>query len=112
MSMNRFGGDSFPPLVLYKMYSKGSNVHYFSGNRIIQPGSQASMDSCSIMGNRVFHQNALQTQYSQKTFKTYEPYQVDNKLEFIQYMNSLDDRPAYLGGRNNGWRELSIAGRN
>lgn len=120
MLMPRFGGESFPPVILFKIFSKGTNVHYFSGHRLIQSGSQvkamylgnnnqAAIDSCSVMGARTYRENIMINEYHHDAFGIYEPYEVGNKLEFVQYLNSLDERPAHLGGRNNGWRELTIA---
>ncbi|KAJ3398918.1 putative protein CXorf58 [Chytridiales sp. JEL 0842] len=34
---------------------------------------------------------------------------VTNEMDYVNYMNSLDLLPAHLGGRNNGWRELSLS---
>ncbi|KAI9143241.1 hypothetical protein BKA69DRAFT_1063090 [Paraphysoderma sedebokerense] len=39
----RFGGSQFPPLIYYKVYTLGTNVHYFSGNRVIKAGSQVPL---------------------------------------------------------------------
>ncbi|KAI8904302.1 hypothetical protein EDD86DRAFT_77063 [Gorgonomyces haynaldii] len=36
----RLGGSEFPPKILFKIYTKGMNVHYFSGHRIITAHSQ------------------------------------------------------------------------
>jgi hypothetical protein len=65
------------------------------------------MDAFTVMGAKTYHEGVILEEHYQKTFGVYEPYQVGNKMEFVQYLNSLDERPAYLGGRNNGWRELA-----
>ena len=39
-------------------------------------------------------------------------YDVTNFIEYIQFRNLLDKSPAYIGGRNNGWREISYNGTN
>jgi hypothetical protein len=66
------------------------------------------MDSCDLMGGRVFYENLMANDYQQRIFNIYEPYDIGTKLEFVKYLNSMDDRPANLGGRNNGWRVLEI----
>jgi hypothetical protein len=85
------------------------NIQYFSGHRVIQVGTKAAMDSCSMMGARVYRQCYEVEQQFHEAFGVYDTYEVDSRMEFVQYLNSMDERPAYLGGRNNGWRELTIA---
>ena len=36
----RLNGEVFPPQIVYKIYSQGSNTHYFSGRRLLNPGSK------------------------------------------------------------------------
>ena len=69
---------------------------------------KSSIDAMSLMGPRAYTQQcSLINQYRDST-KIFEKYEIQSKMEFVQYLNSLDDRPAYLGGRNNQWRELSL----
>lgn len=103
----RFGGTQFPPSIYYKVYTNSRAVQYFSGTKFIAPGTQAAVDSCKMMGNRLFTENFIIAESQLQSYRISEAYEVTNRLDFIQYMTSLDERPTYLGGRNNGWRELS-----
>ena len=47
----RFGGESFPPIILYKIFINAS-VLYVSGATHILPGSEAAQDACDRMGDR------------------------------------------------------------
>ena len=102
----RFGGMKWPPTINYKVFTTGGGVQYFSGQRLIAPGSDAARDSCNIMGTRLFIENMIMSEQRMHGHKVTEQYQVSNRVDFIQYMTSLDERPAYEGGRNNRWREL------
>ncbi|KND00875.1 uncharacterized protein SPPG_03977 [Spizellomyces punctatus DAOM BR117] len=104
----RFGGSSFPPTIMYKIYTKSNSVHYYSGHRLIQADTQAAVDSCAIMGVRLYSENMIRNEYQNRALKISHSDEVTNRLEFVQYLSSLDCKPAYLGGRNNGWRELNI----
>eukprot|EP00842_Homolaphlyctis_polyrhiza_P004376 jgi/Hompol1/493/HPOL_003919-RA len=104
----RFGGSAFPPKIMYKIYTKGMGVHYISGYKMIQPGSKAAEDSCAVMGNRAFQERIFFDEQQYLAFKISQPFEVTDRMEFIQYMNSLDCKAPHLGGRNNGWRELII----
>ncbi|KAI8923520.1 hypothetical protein BC831DRAFT_470746 [Entophlyctis helioformis] len=105
----RFGGTCFPPKILYKIYTKGTNVHYFSGYKMIAPGSKAAEDSCTVMGNRTYQESIFFEEQQHRLFKIGRSYEVTDKMEYVQYMNSLDYKAPHLGGRNNGWRELSTS---
>ncbi|KAJ3046384.1 putative protein CXorf58 [Rhizophlyctis rosea] len=104
----RFGGTSFPPSIMYKIFTKGMNTHYFTGKRVIQAGSKAARDSCNIMGVRLFAENMFLEEYYSYGSKIRDSVDVTNRIEFVQYLNTMDKRPAHQGGRNNGWRELSV----
>jgi hypothetical protein len=105
----RFGGTCFPPIILYKIYTQGTPIHYFSGQKLIKTGSQAAIDSCIIMGPRTYFENVLMQEYHRELFDVYEDYEVGNQIEVVRYLNSLDQRPPNLGGRNNNWRELTVS---
>ncbi|KAI9017465.1 hypothetical protein BC832DRAFT_28569 [Gaertneriomyces semiglobifer] len=104
----RFGGSAFPPSILYKIFTKSSSVHYYSGHRLIHSGTQAAVDSCQLMGVRLYSENMLQTEKQNRALKIAHLDDVTNRMEFVQYISALDQKPAHLGGRNNGWRELTI----
>lgn len=36
----RFGGTNFPPIILFKIYTQGTPIQYFSGHKLIKTGSQ------------------------------------------------------------------------
>ncbi|KAI8853530.1 hypothetical protein BC829DRAFT_486837 [Chytridium lagenaria] len=103
----RFAGTSWPPKIQYKIFTKGNNVHYFSGLRIIKPGSMAAFDACRVMGARLYTELNL-VEDSRLSSTVTNPYEVTNRMEYVKYVNDLDYRPAHLGGRNNGWRDLSF----
>ena len=105
----RFGGTDFPPTILFKIYTLGTPIQYFSGHKLIKSGSQAARDSCIIMGPRTFYENIVMQEYHHNLFDIYEDYEVGNQIEVVKYLNSLDERPPSLGGRNNTWRELTVA---
>ncbi|KAI8588208.1 hypothetical protein BDZ88DRAFT_203122 [Geranomyces variabilis] len=104
----RFGGQTFPPTIMYKIYTKSSSVHYYSGNRLIQADTQAAVDSCTIMGVRLYSENVMRTEFQNRGLKVAHSDEVTNRLDFVQYISSLDQKPAYMGGRNNTWRELAV----
>ncbi|ORX85552.1 hypothetical protein BCR32DRAFT_290637 [Anaeromyces robustus] len=88
-------------------FSNGQNIHYFSGYRIMNCFSDAYHDAYKLMGNRNFEKVINKDNVWNNTCDIANASDVTNKKEYIQYMNSLDKKPIYLGGRNNGWRELS-----
>ncbi|TPX61662.1 hypothetical protein PhCBS80983_g00986 [Powellomyces hirtus] len=104
----RFGGASFPPTIMYKIFTKSTSVHYYSGNRLIQADTQAAVDSCTMMGVRLYSENVMRNEYQNRGLKVAHPDEVTNRLDFVQYISSLDQKPAYMGGRNNTWRELTV----
>ncbi|KAI9105753.1 hypothetical protein DFS34DRAFT_644561 [Phlyctochytrium arcticum] len=104
----RFGGEAFPPTIMYKIFTRSNSVHYYSGHRLISADTQAAVDSCTIMGVRQYSENLLREAYQNRALKISHADEVTNRLEFVQYLSSLDTKPAYMGGRNNGWRELNI----
>ncbi|KAH6585756.1 hypothetical protein BASA61_006739 [Batrachochytrium salamandrivorans] len=103
----RFGGCTFPPKILFKIYTKGMGVQYLSGHKMILPGSQAAQDSYTIMGHRAFKREAMSVESQCGLPRIVMPYEVTDKMEYVHYMNSLDYHTPQLGGRNNGWRELA-----
>ena len=49
----RFGGSSFPPVILYKIFVN-ANVQYVAGTTQILAGSKAAEDACDRMGERKY----------------------------------------------------------
>ncbi|KAJ8330119.1 hypothetical protein QVD99_003144 [Batrachochytrium dendrobatidis] len=101
----RFGGISFPPKIMYKIFTKGMGVQYMSGYKLISPGTQAATDACVVMGQRAYQKRLMiDEQLGIHPIGRY--YEVTDRMEFVQLMNSFDDHLPHNGGRNNGWREL------
>ncbi|ORY24917.1 hypothetical protein LY90DRAFT_675024, partial [Neocallimastix californiae] len=96
----RFGGETFPPYIYYKIYSNGQNIHYFSGYRILNCFSDAYHDAYKLMGNRNFEKIINKDNIWNNSCDIADPSDVTNKKEYIQYMNLLDKKPIYMGGRN------------
>lgn len=80
----RLGGETFPPKILFKIYTSGMNVHYFNGQDTINPGSKAAEDSFSVMGSRCFHEKIILADLQRDPYKVSKAYEVTDKLEFIQ----------------------------
>ncbi|KAI8898906.1 hypothetical protein BC833DRAFT_587997 [Globomyces pollinis-pini] len=104
----RLGGSVFPPAIYYKIYTTGFTVHYFNGHDIIHPGSQASEDAIEIMGSKLYQEKIVMEELHQNENTISKIYEVTDKMEYIQYLNTLDKKAPHLGGRNNDWRELKI----
>ncbi|KAJ3119421.1 hypothetical protein HK098_005513 [Nowakowskiella sp. JEL0407] len=115
----KLGGTEFPPSIYYKIYTKSNNVHYFSGARIIHPGSIAAKDSCKVMGTRKFTENMVRLMYFEQMHgdgrrkkcsgaNGMVPVDVTNQKEFVEYLSGLDELPVQYGGRSNTWRKLSL----
>ncbi|XP_070213227.1 uncharacterized protein CXorf58 homolog isoform X2 [Littorina saxatilis] len=107
----RFGGQEFPPLIFFKIYSHahdGKGVKYFSGRKMIKPASEAAEDSLRLMGNRHFYDQMLQDTIRQQQVAIVDEVDVTTLKDYMQYLSNLDETPAYLGGRENYWRKLSL----
>ncbi|KAJ3034565.1 hypothetical protein HDV00_004928 [Rhizophlyctis rosea] len=61
-----------------------------------------------MMGVRLFAENMFLEEYYSCGAKISDSVDVTNRIEFVQYLNTMDKRPAHQGGRNNEWRELSV----
>lgn len=61
------------------------------------------------MGKRRFEQRILAEDTIKDRYKISKAYEVTDKREFVQFMTTLDKKPAHLGGRCNDWRELSLS---
>jgi hypothetical protein len=82
----RLGGNTFPPTVYYKIFTSNSNVHYFSGKRIIEFGSDADIQAISLMGNRTYYEamRSMAFYLNPKHPDVSEHYEVTNRKEYIQ----------------------------
>lgn len=108
----RFGGYSFPPTVLFKIYTSvqsGNTIHYFSGKNSIKPGTQAAVDARKQMGNRKLLEQILSDTSQIKPGRVTDDGEVANLKDYLQYRACLDETPAYLGGKDNSWRELDLS---
>ena len=108
----RFGGTDFPPRILFKIFTSikscSSSIHYLSGKKFIKPGSKAAVDAGRQMGNRRLMEQLIADTCQQQGGKVTSDYEVTNLKELVQYRASLDETPAYLGGKDNTWRELDL----
>jgi len=103
----RFGGSSFPPVILYKIFVN-ANVQYVAGTTQILPGSQAANDACDRMGERKYFDIVLTdiencTPLSDTRLVEAQDIPVQARLK---EHGQGDEHPIWLGGRGNGWRML------
>ena len=103
----RFGGSSFPPVILYKIFVN-ANVQYVAGTTKILAGSKAANDACDLMGERKYFdivladiENCTPLADSRLEQATDIPVQARLKEHGLG-----DQHPIWLGGRGNGWRLL------
>ncbi|XP_077078039.1 uncharacterized protein CXorf58 homolog [Siphateles boraxobius] len=102
----RFAGPRFPPSVVFKIFHIGGGGRQrLSGQTVFAPSNQATADSCRMMGNRVF-MDLISVNEIHKA--AVEPQDVICMRDYMQYSSRLDELPARLGGRENGWRFLSL----
>jgi hypothetical protein len=73
------------------------------------PNCQAAEDSFSVMGARCFNEKILLNEIQLNTYKINKRYEITDKMEYLQFMNTLDKKPPHMGGRNNDWRELQTS---
>lgn len=107
----RFGGEEFPPLIFFKIYThtaEGKGVKYISGRKMIKPATEAAEDSLRLMGNRHFYDQMLQDTIRHQQAAIVDEVDVTTLKDYMQYLSNLDETPAYLGGRENYWRKLSL----
>ena len=103
----RFGGSSFPPVILYKIFVN-ANVQYVAGTTQILPGSKAANDACDYMGERKYFDIVLSdiencTPLSDTRLMEAPDIPVQARLK---EHGQSDEHPIWLGGRGNGWRML------
>ncbi|XP_078264750.1 uncharacterized protein CXorf58 homolog [Rhinoraja longicauda] len=107
----RFAGEEFPPILVFKIFQHAGNYRnqYFSGKRIIKPATEAAAASCKIMGRRKFYDLLIQDNLQYQRTKVADEVDIVTAKDYMQYASNLDETPAYLGGRNNYWRMLTLA---
>ncbi len=103
----RFGGSSFPPVILYKIFVN-ANVQYVAGTTQILPGSKAAEDACDRMGERKYFDLVLAdiencTPLADSRLAEAQDIPVQARLK---EHGQGDQHPIWLGGRGNGWRML------
>ncbi|XP_016315159.1 uncharacterized protein CXorf58 homolog [Sinocyclocheilus anshuiensis] len=101
----RFAGPQFPPSLVFKIFHTGGGGHYLSGKKVFSPSNQATADTCRMMGNRAFMDLISMDEFHRATI---EPQDVICMRDYMQYSSHLDELPACVGGRENGWRFLSL----
>ncbi|RXN03311.1 zinc finger Y-chromosomal 1-like protein [Labeo rohita] len=101
----RFAGPRFPPSVVFKIFRIGGGGHYLSGKKVFSPSNQATADTCRMMGNRAFMDLISMDEFHKAAV---EQQDVICMKDYMQYSSHLDELPAYVGGRENGWRFLSL----
>ena len=108
----RFGGDDYPPRILFKIFTNikacGNSIHYLSGKKCIKPGSQAAVDASKQMGSRRLMEQMIVDTCQRQGGRVTNDSDVTNLKELVQYRACLDETPAYLGGKENTWRELDL----
>ena len=108
----RFGGEDYPPRILFKIFTNikacGNSIHYLSGKRYIKPGSQAAVDASRQMGSRRLMEQMIVDTCQRQGGRVTNDSEVTNLKELVQYRACLDETPAYLGGKDNTWRELDL----
>ncbi|XP_067848398.1 uncharacterized protein CXorf58 homolog [Heptranchias perlo] len=106
----RFAGEEFPPILVFKIYQHTGNYknQYISGKRIIKPATEAAAASCRIMGHRKFYDLIIQDNLQYQRTKIADEVDIVTVKDYMQYISNLDETPAYLGGRDNYWRMLTL----
>ncbi|XP_072440448.1 uncharacterized protein CXorf58 homolog [Chiloscyllium punctatum] len=106
----RFAGEEFPPILVFKIFQHVGNCknHYISGKRIIRPATEAAAASCKIMGHRKFYDLIIEDNLQYQRTKIADETDIVTMKDYMQYISSLDETPAYLGGKDNYWRMLTL----
>nr|XP_055054114.1 uncharacterized protein CXorf58 homolog isoform X2 [Misgurnus anguillicaudatus] len=104
----RFAGPHFPPSVVFKIFQTGAGGQYLSGKKLFTSSNQAISDTCRMMGNRTFMDLMSVDEIHVRSRDIIEPQDVICVRDYMQYSSHLDELPACLGGRENGWRFLSL----
>ncbi|XP_030058105.1 uncharacterized protein CXorf58 homolog isoform X2 [Microcaecilia unicolor] len=106
----RFAGTEFPPFIVFKIFHRtgGYGNKYISGKRALNPSSEAAADACRLMGYRVYYDQMIRDEVQHLKHKITDIIDVATMKDYMQYISYLDETPAYLGGRDNHWRKLSL----
>ena len=62
------------------------------------------------MGHRQFYDQFLQDTIQYETHKIVDEIDVTTLKDYMRYLSLLDETPAYMGGRDNTWRKLTLEG--
>ncbi|XP_012511769.1 PREDICTED: putative uncharacterized protein CXorf58 homolog [Propithecus coquereli] len=106
----RFSGERFPPFIVFKIFlhTEGRGYKYFSGRNLLKPSSEAVVDACKMMGKNKFYHQVLEDEHLFQKLKVTDEIDIVTMQDYMQYSSLLDEIPASSGGRNNGWRKLSL----
>lgn len=98
----RFGGTSFPPDILFKIFTSRNTVRYYCGKNMIQ--GQALADAQRMMGNRKFRDQMVRDLASEHL----EDFEVATMKDYMKHLSTMDASAACVGGRGNGWRSMTF----
>jgi hypothetical protein len=106
----RFGGSTFPPVILFKVFigMQGKGVKYMNGKKMIKSTTVAAEDARKMMGNRRYFDLLLTDACHHSQLKITDDMDVTTLKEYMQFTANLDETPAHLGGKQNLWRQLDL----
>ncbi|XP_019644979.1 PREDICTED: putative uncharacterized protein CXorf58 [Branchiostoma belcheri] len=106
----RFAGSDFPPEIVFKVFihTGGQGVNYVSGKRVIKPATNAAADSCRLMGHRKFYDQMIRDACQHEKDRVTDEIDIITMKDYMQYLSNMDETPAYMGGKENLWRKLSL----
>lgn len=105
----RFGGHSFPPYIVYKIFLSQS-VKYFSAATMIPAGSVAAQEACRVMGSRTYTSLVMDDLHAAvPVMPTQEALRKLNGRGQLRVAGLWDSQPHWVGGRGNDWRMLPQA---
>ncbi|XP_078513912.1 uncharacterized protein CXorf58 homolog [Lissotriton helveticus] len=106
----RFAGEEFPPFIVFKIFhcAGGRGNKYMNGKTAIYASNEAAADACKLMGHRMFYSQMIGDQLLHQKQKITDLIDIATMKDYMQYLSNLDETPAYLGGRDNYWRKLSL----
>ena len=107
----RLGGESYPPVILYKIFFSKDLIHvqYMSGKTMIRPSTEAAEDASRQMSHRAMLDQMLTDACYHPKQKIQDEIDVATVKDYMQYRSILDESPAYIGGKGNSWRTLSAS---